>query len=171
MNWPFPWKFERERYPDYYLMRCVTETLAQRNILELLHSFSVDAVAIDAGGRRQRGRMIAAAAAAGVALSGIQNAKTGKAVPKGFADLEATLAPVGRALYIEVKAPAWLDDRGRVSRSAGCATQEQLEFLLSKWQRGAAVMVAWSATDVQKFLGEELKQNHRAALAFERVSA
>ena len=107
--------------------------------------YRVDAVPIDAGGRRQRGRMMGAAKAAGVALGGIQNVKTGRAIPAGFADLEATLAPEGRSLYTEVKAPRWIDSNGGIIRPAGKPSAEQLEFLLSKYVRGAIVMVAWSA--------------------------
>ena len=62
---PFPVLFERERYSELYLMSRVTEKQVQKDILAYLHSYNVDAVAIDAGGRRQRGRMMAAAHAAG----------------------------------------------------------------------------------------------------------
>src|SRR5262249_48825738 len=127
-------------------------------------SFYVDAVAIDAGGRRTRGRMIAAAKASGVALRGVQHTKTGGGIPKGFADVEATLPPRGRALYIEVKAPAWTDEHGRIERAAGSVSAAQVEFLLSKFERGAFVMVAWSSLDVERFLGPALIENRAAIL-------
>jgi hypothetical protein len=158
-SWPFPWKFERARYPDLYLMQRVTEAEVQRNVLALLHSYSVDAIAIDAGGRRARGRMMAAAKSSGISLSGVAHAKTGGGIPAGFADLEATLAPGGRALYIEIKAPAWLDGDGRIVRAAGQASAEQIEFLFSKFARGAFALVAWSPTDVEHFLGAALAMN------------
>jgi hypothetical protein len=164
-SWPFPWKFDPSRYSRYYLTKRVTEAEVQNEVLEFLHSFYVDAVAIDAGGRRTRGRMIAAAKASGVALRGVQHTKTGGGIPKGFADVEATLAPRGLALYIEVKAPAWTDDRGRIVRPAGALSAAQVEFLLAKFQRGAFVMVAWSSLDVERFLGPALLENRKAILA------
>jgi len=160
-SFPFPWK-EPKRLPWLYLMQCLKESFVQAQILELLLMYRVDAVPIDAGGRRQRGRMMGAAKAAGVALGGIQNVKTGRAIPAGFADLEATLAPEGRSLYIEVKAPRWIDSNGGIIRPAGKPSAEQLEFLLSKYVRGAIVMVAWSAFDVDDYLRPQLERNKKA---------
>src|SRR6266404_8972799 len=97
VSYPFPWKFEGYRYGDLYLMQQVTEEQVQKQILELLALYEVDAIPIDAGGRRQRGRMMGAAKAAGIDLAGVQNVKTGRAIPAGFADVEATLAPAGRS--------------------------------------------------------------------------
>jgi hypothetical protein len=159
---PFPWKFEQSRYNDLYLMQQLTEAQVQKEIIATLALYKVDAVPIDAGGRRQRGRMMGAAKAAGISLGGIQNVKTGAAIPSGFSDLEATLAPVGRSLYIEVKAPAWIDGRKKVIRRAGEASPEQLAFLLSKYERGAIVLVAWSSTDVATYMHAELDLNRRS---------
>lgn len=160
--YPFPWKFEGFRYSDLYLMRQVTEAQVQSDVLALLSAFDVDAVPIDAGGRRQRGRMMGAAKAAGIELAGVQNVKTGRAIPAGFSDLEATLAPNGRSLYIEVKAPAWLDANKKIIRRAGTATKDQLDFLLEKHRRGASVLVAWSSRDVEEYLVAELDRNRKA---------
>lgn len=160
-KYPFPHRFDGFRYASLYLMQQVTEEMVQKNILELLHVFNVDAVAIDAGGRRQRGRMMGAAKKAGIDLNAIQNSKTWYSIPAGFSDLEATLAPGGRSLYIEVKAPAWHDARNRVIRRAGQPSQEQLDFLFSKHRRGALVLVAWSLDDVQEYLGPQLQINKR----------
>lgn len=160
-DFPFPWT-EPKLLPSLYLMQCLTESHVQTQIIELLEMYRVDAVPIDAGGRRQRGRMIGAAKAAGVNLGGIQNVKTGRAIPKGFADLEATLAPEGRSLYIEVKAPRWINGDGVMIRPAGKATAEQLEFLLSKHARGAVVMVAWSAFEVDEYLRPQMERNKKA---------
>ncbi|MBZ5700277.1 MAG: hypothetical protein LAN84_00360 [Acidobacteriia bacterium] len=160
--YPFPWKFEGYKYSDFYLMRQITEAQVQADILAMLALFDVDAVPIDAGGRRQRGRMMGAARAAGVNLAGIQNVKTGAAIPAGFADLEATLAPDGRSLYIEVKAPAWIDEKKKIIRRAGQPSKEQLEFLVEKHRRGAIVLVAWSAKDVEDYVAAQLHLNRRA---------
>jgi hypothetical protein len=140
-------------------MSHLTEGMVQSQILELLRTYRVDAVPIDAGGRRQRGRMMAAAAAAGVSMAGVQSAKTGSAIPSGFSDIEATLAPYGRAVYIEVKSPAWTDQRKKIVRAAGKPSADQIDFLLQKHQRGALVMVAWSSLDVEEYIGEQLLMN------------
>lgn len=166
-TWPFPWKFDRGRYSDLYLLSRVAEDQVQADILELLRSYAADACPLDAGGRRQRGRMMAAARAAGIELAGIQNVKVGRAIPTGFADLEATLAPAGRSLYIECKAPAWLDGNCKLLRAAGRPSEEQLDFLLSKHARGALVMVAWAATDVETYIGPDLRLNRAALVKLE----
>jgi len=156
----FPWKFERVKYSDLYLMSQVTEARVQADILELLKSYDVDAVAIDAGGRRQRGRMIAAAKAAGAPIPG--KIKLGAEIPAGFSDLEATLAPMGRAVYIEVKAPMWIDANRKTIKFEGKASSAQLDFLRDKAKRGALVMIAWSADDVDRYLGPEIRLNWRS---------
>ena len=46
--------------------------------------------------------------------------------------------------------------------TAGKASADQLEFLLSKHERGALVMVAWSAQDVASAFGKFLEINRRA---------
>jgi hypothetical protein len=134
----------------------------QKAIIELLTSFDIDVAAIDAGGKRARGRMIGAAKSAGVSIGALANVKTGGAIPKGFADLEATLAPSGRSLYIEVKAPAWHGPEDKTIRPPGVASAEQLRFLLEKHKRGALAFVAWSASDVIDSLGELLTENRKA---------
>jgi hypothetical protein len=159
-NYPFPWRFDAAQYSEFYLMRQITESQVQSDILALFAAFKVDCVAIDAGGRRQRGRMIAAAKSAGVALAA--NLKLGGEIPAGYADLEATLAPGGRSVYIEVKAPAWMDENKKLLRGAGRPSDEQLAFLLSKHNRGAVVMVAWAAQDVDVYLGPQLLANRKA---------
>lgn len=161
-EFPFPWKFDGSRYGDVYLMSQITEATVQSDILGLLALYDVDAVPIDAGGRRQRGRMMGAAKKAGVDLAGISNVKTWYSIPAGFADLEGTLAPDGRSLYIEVKAPAWMDTNKKIIRRAGQPSVEQLDFLLSKHQRGACVLVAWSSKDVEEHIAEQLQLNRRS---------
>jgi hypothetical protein len=148
ITYPFPRVFDRSRYSEMYLMGSVTEAQVQENIVGLLSMFKVDVVAIDAGGRRQRGRMMGAAAKAGVDLSKVPSGKSWYSIPPGFPDLEATLAPRGVALYIEVKAPAWTNADKKIVRAAGSPSRDQLDFLMSKHQRGAEVIIAWSADDV-----------------------
>lgn len=161
-HYPFPWKFEGYRYSEVYLMSQVTEATVQADILSLLSLYDVDGIPIDAGGRRQRGRMMGAAKKAGVDLASISTVKTWYSIPAGFSDLEATLAPEGRSLYIEVKAPAWLDATKKIVRRAGQPSQEQLDFLFSKHRRGACVLVAWSSKDVEDYVAAQLHLNRRS---------
>jgi hypothetical protein len=159
--YPFPW-VEPVDFTRHYLMSRVTEQQVQTTIIELLLAYKVDVAAIDAGGKRARGRLMGAARNAGVDLRGVQGVKTGGAIPAGFADLEATLAPNGQALYIEVKAPPWIDARGNLVRPAGKPSDEQLAFLMEKHRRGAVVMVAWSSLDVLEHLGPHLRRNRHS---------
>lgn len=160
--YPFPWEFRRERYTELYLMSCVQESRVQADIIALLKNYRVEGFPIDAGGRRARGAMIGAAKNAGISIGHLASVKTGGAIPKGFADLESTLAPSGRSLYIEVKAPAWYSVNMVIVRPAGFASEDQLEFLLEKHRRGAVVMVAWSAAEVMEYLGPLLVENRKA---------
>ena len=163
-RYPFPHKFDRANYRDFYLMHRMNESDVVKDIMELLHSYKVDATIIDAGGRRARGQMVAAAKSAGLEVGHLAHLKTGDGIPKGFADIEATLAPDGRALYIEVKRPRCLNSCGRVERHETEPSIDQLEFLCEKHARGALVMVAWSAEDVEHYLLAELQRNRRAMM-------
>ena len=86
----------------------------------------------------------------------------GSSIPPGHSDLVATLAPDGIALCIEVKAPAWIDERGKQIRGAGSPTVEQLEFLLAKHRRRAIALVAYSVDDVTNHLRDRLQRNFNA---------
>jgi hypothetical protein len=162
MNYPFPWRFESCAYSNFYLSSCVSEKQVQNDIVSLLKRYRVDIAAIDAGGRRARGVMMARAKASGTQIDKLANMKVGSAIPAGYADLEGTLAPSGRSLFIEVKAPAWIDSLGKITRAAGVPSREQLEFLFEKHKRGALVMVAWSVGDVLSSLTKLLIENRRA---------
>jgi|HubBroStandDraft_5_1064220.scaffolds.fasta_scaffold117982_2 hypothetical protein len=160
---PFLWKFDRSRYSNDYLVRQVSEDQVQTGIIDHLAFYRVDAVAIDAGMKRARGRMIAAAYTRGVDVREIVKFKNG-GIPAGWSDLTATLAPNGVSLYIEVKAPAWInpENYSQIIREAGRPTEDQLDFLDSKQSRGAIVMVAWSVADVLQLIGDRLEKNRSA---------
>lgn len=162
VGYPFPWRFDSVLYSTFYLSSCVSEKQVQSDIVSLLKRYRVDVAAIDAGGRRARGVMMARAKASGVAIGKLANVKVGSAIPAGYADLEGTLAPSGRSLFIEVKAPAWIDLSGKLKRDAGVPSLEQLEFLSEKFRRGAVVMVAWSVGDVLSKLTKLLIENRVA---------
>jgi len=159
----YPWKFDRSNYNPNYLVQQFSEDQVQQQILMELEFWRIDAVPIDAGMKRVRGRILCAARKTGTNVSQIVNFKNG-GLPVGFSDLHGTIAPEGTALYIEVKAPAWTDPQNpaRIIREAGKATQEQLDFLDSKHSRGAIVLVAWSVFDVLKVLGDRADKNRAA---------
>lgn len=163
-SYPFPWKWDRTRYPDSYLVQRFSEETVQDAIIAELEFWRIDVIAIDAGMKRARGKMAQAAKRNGVDVSKILNFKGG-GLPAGFSDLHGTLAPEGTALYIEVKAPAWIDpdNSSRVICEAGKPTAEQLFFLDSKHSRGAISLVAWSVDDVMRALLGRADRN-RAAL-------
>ncbi len=163
-TYPFPWKFDRSLYSDAYLVQRVSEEQVQDAIVVSLEFFEIDVIAIDAGMKRARGRVIAAARTRGIDAREIASFQAG-GLPAGWPDLHATLAPSGVTLCIEVKAPAWIDPDvpSRIIREAGKATDEQLAFLDSKHSRGAIVLVAWSVDDVIRRLGA-LAEINRAAL-------
>lgn len=163
-SFPFPWSFDRSLYSDAYLVQQVSEEQVQEAIVTSLEFFEIDVIAIDAGFRRVRGRVIASARARGIDARDIVKFQAG-GLPAGWSDLHATLAPSGVSLYVEVKAPAWIDPDNphRIIREAGRATPEQLAFLDSKHSRGAIVLVAWSVDDVVRRIGA-LAEINRAAI-------
>jgi hypothetical protein len=163
-TFPFPWRFDRSLYSDAYLVQRVSDEQVQEAIVASLEFFAIDVIAIDAGMKRARGRVIAAAKTRGIDAREIAAFRSG-GLPAGFSDLHATLAPSGVSLYIEVKAPAWIDpdEPSRLISEAGKPTIEQLAFLDSKHSRGAIVLVAWSVDDVMRKIGG-LAAINRAAL-------
>jgi len=160
-RYDFPFAYEHGKYRAYYLMHHPSEAQVQADILALLHAYKVDGAAVDAGGKRARGRLAAAARHRGVNIGDLPNITTPE-IQKGWADIEATLAPDGRALFIEVKHPRWVDGCGKTIRQEGQPSQEQLEWLREKQSRGALVMVAWAADDVESHLQIELHRNRKA---------
>ena len=157
ISYPFPHEFDAGKYPAFYLLSHVPENKVQASILELLHAYNVDAIAIDAGLKTARRAIIAKSLLHGVDRRAFDGG-LGEIAP-GHPDIAATLAPSGRGLYIEVKAPAWIDGSGKVVRRAGQPSTDQLDFLLSKWERGAIAMIAYSSDDVKNFLQAELLAN------------
>jgi hypothetical protein len=155
---PFPSRFDRTNYSELYLLSQISEEDVQDQIIRTLHTYRVDAIAIDAGMKRARGRFFQASLDQGIDAREIIKFNAG-GIPAGLCDLHATLAPEGIGLFIEVKAPAWIDQQKRIIREAGRPTEEQLGFLLSKHERGAIALVAWSADDVMRILGDRIRRN------------
>lgn len=139
--------FDPSRYPQAYLRAGYREATVQRLVLVRLRQLGYRPFVVDSGAARLRGR----AARAGVFLGG---ASTGMA--RGIADVHGT-GPGGRAVYVEVKAPAWLapsPKTGRLiqRRAAGEPTPEQIRFLEEHLRAGAVAGVAWGPQDVDTIL-------------------
>jgi len=166
IDYPFPHEFDAGKYSAYYLLSDVPESDVQAAILGLLRSFKVDAIAVDAGAKGLRRTLLARMRRAGFpmqAIAALLSGGLGSEIPAGHSDIAGTLAPSGRSLYIEVKKPATIDGGGNVIERQGQPTQEQLDFLLSKYKRGAIVMIAYSIDDVSEFLADDLRRNYDAA--------
>lgn len=141
----------------------MTEAQVQDAIIAELEFWKVDVIAIDAGMKRARGRILSSAKQLGISAGAALARFTAGGLPVGFPDLHGTLAPDGVSLYIEVKAPAWIDPvTKRIISEAGRPSREQLDYLDSKQQRGAIVCVAWSVADVIRILGDRLEENRKA---------
>lgn len=153
----FPHEFDASRYATAYLRTGISEAQVQVATLAALRARRALVFPIDAGARLLRGRAVGALRRAGARqperhLVGL----TGAGVA-GLADLVGIL-PGGRALFVEVKAPAWLapsPSTGRLiqKRAAGEPSEAQLRFLADARRWGAAVGVVWSARDLDTILG------------------
>jgi hypothetical protein len=159
--YPFPHKFHRANYTDLYLTHRLTEADVLKDIIHLLEGYRVDAAIVHASAQRAQGLPGAGAKSVGTDSGKLPRLKAGNEIPKGFAGIQATLAPDGRALFIEVKQPRCINQCGKVEHHEGESSHEQLEFLRQKQARGALVMVAWSADDVEHYLKVELHRNRR----------
>ena len=159
-NYPFPCRWVRERYPVDYLLGHVSEHDVQLVTLAKLRAYGIPALAVDAGARTLRGRAIGALKRAGAdaqAVAFVNNGSTGAGLA-GLADVVGALPGSGRALFLELKAPEWLDPSNRregqfiVARKPGKPTLEQLGFLNTMHHAGALVGVIWHASELDMLL-------------------
>lgn len=158
---PYLHTWDPSRYKRAYLFGGVDEATVQDTIRRALAFHRIEAAVVDAGFSAIRGKIYGAMKRLRLADSVIQAvmaALTGiSAAPVGWSDLNGCLAPVGRAFYIEVKAPARLDpQRGTIITPAGKPTADQLGFLDRMHARGALVGVAWSVDDALQILAPAL---------------
>lgn len=157
IQFPFQAYWDASRYPRAFLLGGPAEEDVQRQIVEGLRLLGVRAHAVDAGYRRVRGAVIRVLRELGLERLAVRfmNALDRACPPAeaGFSDLSGVIPGSGRAFYLEVKAPARHDLTGRVTRTAGSASAEQLAFLVSRHKDGAAVGVVWSLDDARAILG------------------
>lgn len=163
-SYPFPWRFERERYSLQYLLARVAEEDVQGNALVKLEALGIPAVPVDVGAKKLRGRAIAAlrrAKASTEAMNWVNQGATGAGVIN-FPDLVGCIPGSGRALFIECKAPEWLEPSTArlgnfvVARRAEEPRPGQLAFLETMHQAGAVVGVIWGPRDLDRILAPHL---------------
>jgi hypothetical protein len=162
-------RFDSSRYPRAYLYGRVSEKQVQSDIIQMLAlRFRLTAYSIDSGGQGMRGAVYRSIIRSGVSVS-LARAIVGNLdgippAPVGHPDLVTSLAPSGRAIYIEVKRPAGILPDGKIIQQAGSPSPEQLSFLDKKYREGCIVGVAWSANDVVEIIGIDLLNKHLSTL-------
>lgn len=143
---PYPWRFDAARYPSSYLSVPWDEAKVQAAVLDHLTARGVVAFPVDAGVKAVR------------AVMRVAGKHTLPAVGrKGVSDLVGAQPPVGRAIFIEVKRPAWLQFHPggvgfKTLRYATQPTDEQLRFLDDMWRCGATCGVTWGHFDLDWIL-------------------
>jgi hypothetical protein len=164
-SYPFRWQWDRKRYPAPWLCTRPTEDAVEQQILALLAAKYVRAWKTDAAAKVLRGRARGALHRAGASREDMKIVFAGQAgaVGTGKSDITGVM-PGGRALFIEVKQPEWLEPNRATGqliqvkgRNAGTPTDDQLKFLMDMHQQGALVTVAWSTEDVEQLIAESLK--------------
>ena len=146
---PYPWRWDRARYPRLYLLQGPDEEPVHQAILEALRAVGCVVWTTDAGGKRLRAALIAALYRLRVPARLIAPiaAALVNCLPKGHPDI-AGFTLHGRALFIEVKAPERLDHKTNLQdRPAGRPDKDQLAFLDRAARAGCICGVAWSAQD------------------------
>jgi hypothetical protein len=163
---PYLHTFDAARYPRAFLFGQVSEAQVQADILSAASLMGLHLEVVDAGFAAIRGKFYGAMLRAGIkepmarlvlkGLTGISAADPGRS------DLSGSMAPDGRAVFLEVKAPAWVNPKtGGTVRAAGSPSPEQLAFLDARAREGCIVGVCWSVGDALDALGTERLKAHR----------
>jgi hypothetical protein len=134
--------FVQSRYSEAYLLMGWSESKVQGEIVRHLKARFNPVRVIDSGAKQLRASSGGFSGGAGAAASGVP-------------DVTAVL-PGGRALWLEIKAPAWIEPgkakKYRQVRAAGKPSTEQLHFLDAAAAAGAVVGIAWHLNDVIEIL-------------------
>lgn len=163
-DWGFVAHFERSRYTLAYLLAQVPEETVQENAIRKLDALGIPAVPVDVGAKKLRGRALAALRrlrADARTTAWVNDGQTGAGV-KDFPDIVGTIPGSGLALYLECKAPEWLEPSaatvGRfiVKRRAEEPRPGQLQFLQTMARAGAVVGVIWAPGDLDRILAPHL---------------
>jgi hypothetical protein len=165
----FPHEWDQARYSESYLrLGSLHDAVVARCLtwIRVHHHFALE---VDVGAKLLRGRAAGALRRAGVAKpSAVLFGRTGAGMA-GLVDLVG-VAENGRAIFVEVKAPAWLvpsKKTGRLvqKRAADVPTTQQMAFLREVHRRGAYAGVAWHERDLDGIFGVTPKQAQPMAVA------
>ena len=166
---PYLCNWDPSRYRRAYLYGGQLESEVQSDVVDALTISKIDAEVIDAGAKTIRGKISRMCSSLGLpqpTIMRIMNSiKSVGAAETGRADLSGCLAPNGRAFFLEIKAPAKLDPvTGKVLRSAGHASDEQIAYLDKKHAEGAIVGIAFGIDDAFEILGTSNVLAHQQAI-------
>ena len=163
---PYLHVFDASRYPRAFLFGKVPESQVQADVLAATALMGLHLEVVDAGFAAIRGKFYGAMLRAGIKepmARAVLKGLTGiSAADPGRSDLSGSMAPDGRAVYLEMKAPAWINPKtGGTVRPAGVPSPEQLAFLDARAREGCIVGVCWSVGDALDILGVERLKAHR----------
>lgn len=142
-----------------------SEAVIQAAVMARLSFLGIPSAVVDAGAKTLRGRAFGALVRSGVpgsTASAMLKGQTG--ILTGLVDIVGVVpqqvhrqaTPWGIPLFLEVKAPEWLepDRRGglRQFRAAGRPSPDQLAFLDAMHGAGARVGIVWSSDDLLEVL-------------------
>lgn len=156
IQYPFPSRFERARYPTSYLRSGILEDQVQQAVIAALTTrWRAKVTVIDSGDRRLRGRAARLLTARGVNPNMLMKGMGGT-MERGVVDLAVTF-PGGLAGWFETKRPAYCVVSPRtgkliIERPAGEPTDEQLAFLLEQHRLGAVAGLLWSPHDLEALI-------------------
>lgn len=147
--------FDRSRYPEAYLRQGYPEAVVQRMVLTRLAQLGVEAYVVESGAARLRGRVAGMLRSQGLRAGPLLGMATG--TERGICDVHGVARATGRAVHIEVKAPAWLvlsPKTGKLiqRRAAGEATPDQVVFIGRMRRAGSFAGFAWGPGDVDAIL-------------------
>ena len=145
-----------DRYSAPYLRLGLSEAQVQAFVIAELRQRGIICWPVDVGAKSLRGRAYGALRRGGMSASsagGVLLGRTGAGVA-GMCDVIGIMPADGRAVCIEVKAPAWFSasiKTGKLiqKRAPGKPAPEQLEFLANAARSGAVVGVVWASTDLR----------------------
>jgi hypothetical protein len=154
--YPFQHKWDASHYSEPFLAIRHSEADIQRMVVHVLQGYGCLTVNVDAGAKVMRGRAAGALMRAGVSAGAARGALLGRtgAASRGTPDVLGC-SRYGEFIALEVKVPAHVVD-GRVKRSAGKPSDEQLRWLSDAHRRGAIVAVVWGPTDIPRLFHYKL---------------
>lgn len=162
MTYPFRHAFDATRYPPAYLRLGIREEHVQAATLAALRGRGALVFPVDSGAKLLRGRAVGALRRAGVGQpEAVLYGATGAGF-HGLADLVGIL-PGGRALFVEVKAPAWLAPSRRTGRPVQPPARRRRRSSPSspgrrgraRWSASCGLRATWTSSSPRRRPGRE----------------